>query len=120
MIRFVRTMLLVLIGGAVIALAVANRHDVRLVLDPFINRDAALSVEAPLFLFLFAMFFAGLIIGALAMWLVQGYWRRTARTERREAAIWRREAENLKRGLQSGAAQIDVAAGASSPARAFR
>jgi hypothetical protein len=118
--RFVRTLLVILFGAVIVALSVANRHNVRLVLDPFINRDTAYSVQAPLFLCLFAALFAGVILGGCAMWLMQGRWRRQARTERREAAIWRREAENLKRGLQSGNAVRLERGAAPGAARAFR
>jgi hypothetical protein len=118
--RFLRTLLVILFGFAIVALSVANRHDVRLILDPFINRDAAYSIELPLFLYLFAALFAGLILGASAMWLVQGRWRRQARSERREAAIWRREAENLKRGLQAGHSVRLERGGPQSAAGAYR
>lgn len=109
MIRLMRTIVLVLVGIAIISLSVANRHSVRLVLDPFIDRDVALAIQAPLFLYLFAALIAGVVIGGLTMWAMQGYWRRAARKEQREAAIWRREAENLKKGLQSGVMRAERA-----------
>lgn len=102
--RFAKAVFLVLLGGVIVAFAVANRHPVRFIVDPFINRDLALSVEAPFYLYLFIALFVGLVAGASVMWMTQGRWRRAAREERREAALWKREAENLKRGLQVVAA----------------
>jgi predicted membrane protein len=99
MLRFFRAIFLIVFGVAVISLAVANRHDVRLIIDPFISREIAASIHAPLFVYLFAALFAGVFLGAFAMWMLQGRFRREARVERREAAVWRREAENLKLSL---------------------
>ena len=99
--RFLKAIGLAFFGMVFVACAVANRHAVRFVVDPFIDRDAALSFSAPLFVFLFAALFLGLIIGASAMWIGQSHWRRLAKKERHEATVWRREAENLKRGLQT-------------------
>jgi uncharacterized integral membrane protein len=99
--RFAKAVLLFLVGCTIAAFAVANRHPVRFILDPFIDRDLATAVEAPLFVYLFLSAFLGLIIGAWVMWLGQGHWRKTARHERKEAVLWKREAENLKRGLQA-------------------
>jgi uncharacterized integral membrane protein len=99
--RFAKAVLLFVIGCGLAAFAVANRHPVRFVLDPFIDRDLAASVQAPLFVYLFLAAFAGMIVGAWVMWLGQRHWRKTARSEHKEAALWKREAENLKRGLQA-------------------
>jgi uncharacterized integral membrane protein len=108
MFRFLRAFILILLGAAIVAIAVANRHGTRLVLDPFINREVAASVEAPLFVYLFAALIVGVVLGASVMWIMQGKWRHTARRERREASIWRREAENLKRGLQLRASTVEA------------
>jgi uncharacterized integral membrane protein len=102
--RFLKAVFLFVIGIAFIAFSVANRHSVDFIVDPFIDRTQAYAVSAPLYVYLFASLFTGIVIGAMSMWLAQGRWRKTARSEKREAAIWKREAENLKRGLQSSAA----------------
>ena len=65
--QFVKFFILFLIGCAIAAFAVANRHPVRFIADPFVNRDRALSVEAPLFVYLFTALFAGLLLGAAAV-----------------------------------------------------
>ena len=72
-----------------------------LVADPFIDEKMALSFQAPLSLFLFVALFAGVIIGWMTAWVGQGHWRKRARDTHKEASIWKREAENLKRGLEA-------------------
>jgi hypothetical protein len=99
--RFLKFFFLVLPGAGIAAFAVANRQPVRFVLDPLINRDAAAAVEAPLYVLLFIALFAGLFLGAAAVWIAQGRWRSAARARSREVALWKREAETLKAGLQS-------------------
>lgn len=113
--RFFKVFALFLLGCLIAAFAVANRQPVRFVADPFINRDIALSFEAPLFIYLFIALFIGIFIGAAAAWAGQGHWRKTARAGRKEAAVWKREAENLKRGLQ--AASNSPTAAIQAPAR---
>jgi hypothetical protein len=100
--RVLKICFLFIFGCAVAALAVANRQPVRLVADPFIDRDRAASIEAPLFVYLFAALFAGLLLGACAVWLGQGHWRKAARLQSRQAAQWKREAEALKAGITAG------------------
>ena len=84
-----------------IALAVANRHMVRLVLDPVSPADQALAIETPLFLLLFAALVLGLLLGGFATWLGQGKWRKRARTEKREAAQWQKEANRLNELMEA-------------------
>ena len=99
--RFIKIFLLFVLGGIIAAYAVANRQPVRFILDPLISRDLAASIEAPFFVYLFIAMFSGILIGASAVWISQRRWRKAARSESREAARWKREAENLKSGLQS-------------------
>jgi hypothetical protein len=80
-----------------ITLAVANRHAVRLVLDPFRPEQPVLSVVLPFYAYLFAALLAGVVIGGLATWLSQGHWRRTSRRNTSDARRWRLEAERLAR-----------------------
>jgi len=86
-----------------IALAVSNRHMVRLVLDPLSPADQALAIETPLFLLLFAALLLGLLLGGFATWLGQGKWRKRARTEKREAAQWQKEANRLNELMEASA-----------------
>ena len=78
-----------------VTLAVANRHDVTLVLDPFKPENPVFAISAPFFVYLFAALFFGMILGGMASWLSQGKWRRTARQRTREAYKWKQEADRL-------------------------
>ena len=100
--RFFTVLILLIAGCLLVAFGVANRHPVTFVADPFIDEKMALSFQAPLSLFLFLALFAGVVVGWLTAWLGQGHWRRRARDTHKEATIWKREAENLKRGLEAG------------------
>jgi hypothetical protein len=103
MMRVLKILFLCLIGCAVAAYAIANRAPVRFVLDPlspFSDKSLVPSIEEPLFVYLFAALFIGMFLGAAAVWIGQGHWRRAARAGSKEAALWKREAENLKAGLQ--------------------
>ncbi len=88
-------------GLLLIALAVANRHPVRLILDPFEPGTPALALEAPLFLFVLGGVIGGLLLGGAATWFGQRRWRRTARRRSQEAAYLRREADQLTRQLET-------------------
>jgi uncharacterized integral membrane protein len=72
------------LGLIAIVLAVANRGDVTVSLDPFSSTDPALGFEMPLFVALFGAVFLGMIFGAIAMWLSLGSSRAKARRVRRE------------------------------------
>lgn len=80
-----------------IALAVANRHQVPLVLDPFQPDQPALSLELPFFMYLFGALVVGVVLGGVAAWLSQSRYRKAARVESRQAAHWRQEADRLTR-----------------------
>lgn len=96
MTRLLKNLVLLPIAIVLIALAVANRHEVTLSLDPFSRADPALTVTAPLFWILFAAVAFGVFIGGVASWAAQGKWRREARVKRREADRWHQEADRLK------------------------
>lgn len=80
-----------------VTLAVANRHTVRLVLDPFNPLDPVLAVEMPFYGYLFAMLIIGVVLGGVATWISQRHWRRLARARGQDVARWRAEAERLMR-----------------------
>jgi hypothetical protein len=94
--RFLKNLVLLPIALVLIALAVANRHDVRLSLDPFSSAEPAVSLQAPMFWFLFAAVAFGVFVGGVASWAAQGKWRKEARVKRREANRWHQEADKLK------------------------
>lgn len=84
-------------AALLITLAIANRHSVRLVLDPFRPDAPVLSMVLPFYAYLFAALFVGILLGGTAVWLGQGRWRRTARNRAQEAMRWQAEADRLAR-----------------------
>ncbi len=80
-----------------VTLAVANRHTVRLVLDPFRPEAPVISTELPFYAYLFAALLIGVLAGGTAVWLSQGHWRHTARARTQEARRWHAEADRLAR-----------------------
>ena len=64
------------------AIGVANRHRVRLSLDPFRPDDPALSLELPLYAWLLGALTLGVVAGGVAMWLTQARWRRSRASTR--------------------------------------
>ena len=80
-----------------VTLAVANRHEVRLVLDPFNRNAPVVFAELPFYVYLFAMLIVGVVLGSLATWITQGRWRRLVRVRTHEALRWKGEAERLMR-----------------------
>jgi uncharacterized integral membrane protein len=84
------------IAVLLIALAIANRHEAPLVLDPFSPSDPALAYALPLYLLLFGALILGVLLGGIAAWASQHRWRAQAREERSRARHFRREAEALR------------------------
>jgi len=80
-----------------VALAVINRHEVRMVLDPFKPQAPSLAVELPLYIYLFGALLLGVVIGGMAVWMGQGRWRKTARVRAQEVRRWQSEANRLTR-----------------------
>ena len=95
--RLLWTIFTIPFGVVIVALAVANRHSVELILDPFAPSDPALAVDVPLYVILFGAMLVGILLGGFATWVGQGKWRRTARTRGREAAAWRHKADQFAR-----------------------
>lgn len=94
--RFLGIVLLLPLALVIVTLAVANRNVVTIALDPFNPDNPALGVSLPLFLVIFAAIALGILIGGIADWVGQGYWRREAREKRREARRWRSEVDRLR------------------------
>jgi len=87
-----------------VTLAVVNRHDVRLVLDPFRPESPVISLVLPFYAYLLIALLIGVLLGGAAMWIGQGRWRRSARTQGRAAVRWRAEADRLTRERDAQAA----------------
>lgn len=84
-------------AALLITLAVANRHSVRLALDPFRPDTPVLSIVLPFYGFLFGALIIGVLLGGTATWLSQARWRRMARTQGSDARRWQAEADRLMR-----------------------
>jgi uncharacterized integral membrane protein len=80
---------LVAVPAAIIlvALAVANRTPVAVTIDPFNPGSPGLTATLPLFVWFFAAFLFGLILGGAVTWLRQGRYRRIARQRQFEAKL---------------------------------
>ena len=103
MIKRTLSLILTLIAAALlVTLAVTNKHFVDLKLNPLNPDDAKLTVALPLYVYLFAMLIAGVVMGGVASWLAQGKWRRTARHRTQEALRWKAEADRLMRERDAG------------------
>lgn len=99
--KFLWLFLILPAGAVLVTFAVANRHTVRLNLDPFALDTAYLAFEAPLFLYLFGALSAGLLLGGCATWFTQRKWRKRARKRSSEAALLHRETDQLNRQLRT-------------------
>ena len=84
-------------GLLLVTLAVANRHEVRLALDPFRPEAPVLSLVLPFYAYLFGTLLVGVLLGGVAMWMSQSRWRRSARVQGKAAARWHAEADRLTR-----------------------
>jgi uncharacterized integral membrane protein len=82
--RFLLIVVFVPLAIVLIALAVANRESVAFTLDPFHPGNPALTLELPLFVFLFLARAIGLLVGGAATWIRQGRYRRLARQREKE------------------------------------
>ena len=78
-----------------VTLAVANRHDVTLVLDPFNPQHPVISQTLPFYIYLFGALMLGVLLGGIATWMTQSKWRQTARRRTQEAMRWQAEADRL-------------------------
>jgi uncharacterized integral membrane protein len=97
--KVVSAVILVPLGLVIVALAVANRDVVTVSFDPFNTADPAMVVRAPLFVLVFVLVIAGVIIGGVAAWLRQTRWRRAARRLEADLRAARQDADRLRRQL---------------------
>ncbi len=85
------------VAALLITLAVANRHSVDLVLDPFRPETPVLALSLPFYVYLFGMLILGVMLGGAATWFSQARYRRQARNRGAEARRWQAEADRLSR-----------------------
>ena len=84
MISVLKWIILLPIAVLVLCFAVANRHSVTIFFNPLVAEDQEYSISVPLYLLLILVLMAGVFIGGIAAWLVQGKHRRAARRARAE------------------------------------
>lgn len=110
--RLLQLIILVPIGIVLVSLAVANRHEVKLALDPFSPEQPILDFSIPLYFVIFGSLLVGIFIGGFMAWLKQGRHRRAARENRYEAKKWRNEADRQQKRVEklSPDANTDLAA----------
>lgn len=94
------------VAVVLILLSVANRHPVRLGLDPFNPAEPVISFTLPFFAFLFLALFAGMVIGSMATWFKQGKLRKYARKEHDDAVKWQSEAGIQKKRAEDLAVEL--------------
>jgi uncharacterized integral membrane protein len=98
--RSLRYLVLGLTFIAIVAISVANRHNVPFKFDPVAGQSSIFFIDAPLFVFLFVALLAGFLLGGTVAWISQGRWRRTARRRAHEVFELRKENERLSRHLR--------------------
>jgi uncharacterized protein HemY len=101
--RIITLVILVPFALVVALFAMANRAPTLISFDPFTPENPVWALTAPLWIILFVVFAAGVILGGVAAWLVQGKHRKAERGYKREAGELRREVDRAKeREAQSG------------------
>lgn len=85
------------IGLLLVTIALANRHAVQMVLDPFRPANPVVSLVLPFYVYLIVALLAGVVLGGAATWRAQARWRRNARRSATEAQRWHAEADRLGR-----------------------
>ncbi len=103
---FLKAVILVPIAILAVAFAVANRQVVAVSFDPFAVAEPTFAVVAPMFLLIFLLLMAGVVIGGAAAWLGQSHYRRAARRAQTEIDDLYGEIERLKTELAIQARQI--------------
>jgi uncharacterized integral membrane protein len=83
--KFLNAVVLIPLGVIFVVFAVANRHLVKVSLDPFNSDDPTLGFTSPLFVLIIAVAILGVIAGSSATWLSQRRWRRAARQHEADA-----------------------------------
>lgn len=94
--KIVNALVIVPLALVLLTFAVANRHFVRVSLDPFNAADPSLSLTLPLFIVIIAATMFGVAAGGIATWFGQRRWRREARRHEAEARAARQLLADLR------------------------
>lgn len=95
--RLISIFITIPLAIVLIALAVANRGTAPLRFDVFNPQNPALTINAPMFIWLFAAVGIGVLAGGIGAWLAQGRHRKMERHYKKEAASLRYKVEDQKR-----------------------
>ena len=94
--KFFNALVLLPLAIVIVAFAIANRHWVKVSLDPVNAADPALSFSLPLFVIILLSAIAGVAIGGSATWVRQRRWRRAARRHEADAREARQALDDRK------------------------
>jgi uncharacterized integral membrane protein len=108
--KAIAALVLVPLGVVIVMFAVANREIVAVSFDPFDAAHPALAFRLPLFILIFVLVGAGVVIGGIAAWLKQHKWRARARRAEAEARALRArlDAAAPNRGLPAPSDQPPI------------
>jgi uncharacterized integral membrane protein len=85
MVRIIKLCFSGVVALIMVLLALANRHDIPLYLDPFRPYEPGAPVaDVNLATLIFCVFILGLIIGSVMMWFMQGDYRRQLKRNNRQ------------------------------------
>jgi len=94
--RFLKLLFLVPLALVAVAVAVANRHEVVIFLDPFAGpAPEGTQITVQLFVVIGVAIMVGVIFGGVVTYLEQGKYRRAARRARTEVISLRAEVARL-------------------------
>jgi uncharacterized integral membrane protein len=95
--RIITAVIVVPLVIIVVAFAVANRQSVTVSFDPLSSASPAYAATLPLFVLIFVLLIAGVLIGGLAAWIGQSKWRRSARKLEADMRALRNEMDTIRR-----------------------
>ena len=107
--RIVALLIAVPVGALVIALSVANRQDMTLLVPPSVDGTPLASLTLPVFVVLFATLFVGMVLGSIATWFGQRRYRRNAREMKVEATKASFEAQRQKERAETLSREVVAA-----------
>jgi uncharacterized integral membrane protein len=116
--KIVTAVIIVPLAIVVVAFALANRQAVTVSFDPFSAASPAYAASMPLFVLIFVLVIAGVLIGGIAAWLRQAAWRRTARRLDADVRALHQELEQMRRRAAEEDARREAATRAALPAMA--
>jgi uncharacterized integral membrane protein len=96
--RLISIFITIPLAIVLIALAVANRGSAPLRFDVFNPQNPAMTIDAPMFIWLLGAMAVGVLAGGIGAWFAQGKHRKMERRYKKEAATLRYEVEDKKRG----------------------